>query len=417
MQVNKWCIVSVLLTVTGCKSVEELIGDSNIYYDDAVYLSPLPEQGSIDTGYPQVYSQEDLEQNRNAIPDFDTLVLEPMEVNRSETALFPQWMNFELDKSNPLIGYGSDFFQTVHAVEPSIYDADTLEFVWGPYDNDYTQLEGDQLVLYIRYSETNNFAYQYAVLLLDSNNVSSLTPVIWGGSNPDPDNARFANGVLVIDFTAAEQFTETYYQESTGTHGRFSVLYSFTESEDIDAGLTLVASKFRNYVSPSNEVPFSGTNIHGDIFRDENVINFARFTGESDVHTHDGCSFDCADSELESWSFDMVYRGSGQGRGEAKINGGDAVAPYGSGDSYITKEECWNDDFKREYLQVTQGGDSILNVLESYGESHSCSFLSTSISQLSLPNEEDIQGPGGSVLASLLEGGLGDRHSLQTQLE
>ncbi len=313
MQVNRLGFAFILPLINGCKSAGELIGDSNIYYDDTVYLSPAPE-GQNSPPEPE-YTEEDLSQNRNALPTYDLIALEPIDVNRSETALFPQWMNFELETSNPLIGYGLSLFEHAQNVAPDFYDLDTLEYVWGPFPNQYTEREEDKLVLYIRYEAESTFAYQYAVLLQNKDDNASLTPVLWGGTNPDEANPQYGNGVMIVDFSSAEQFSQTYYGESTLTSGRFAVAYSVSAFENLEAGLAVIGTKFSDYLSPSIEKEFNGLNIHGTFYHEERVLNFARFNGESDVHTDEGCSFGCEGSEIESWSFDMVYLDSGQGRG------------------------------------------------------------------------------------------------------
>src|SRR5690606_14309540 len=126
-------------------------------------------------------------------------------------------------------------------------------FVWGPYPD-----EIGYSAAYIRDTEATgeDLRYHFAFVRGASNDLATLTPVIWGGATPDPDNDDHGVGVTMWDFTANRAFAEEHdpsFDPADHDSGRFVALYGAGPDQDDPASeLSFVVAVFRDFV-PKDE--------------------------------------------------------------------------------------------------------------------------------------------------------------------
>ena len=125
MYTHRLLLTSFVTIFVGCRTTEELVGDSNIY------ITPdfIPEFEQDSEEIDVQYSEDDLDQSREALPEISTLSMEPIETSRSDIdALFPQFLNLESTTINELITESTSFLTTMQDTEPSYYNEETKEF-------------------------------------------------------------------------------------------------------------------------------------------------------------------------------------------------------------------------------------------------------------------------------------------------
>ena len=104
---------------------------------------------------------------------------------------------------NGAVGATVDMLEFITSLPPTIYNSNTKEFVWGPFEAD----DYGYMAAYIKdVGDAGDFRFEYALLRGASNDLATLTPIIYGGATPDPLNDDRGEGATVWDMTAADAF-------------------------------------------------------------------------------------------------------------------------------------------------------------------------------------------------------------------
>ncbi len=324
--------VPCLLVMGGCQTGGDTGGGS---YDQALleeYLRAIPSASVL--GAP--------------VPEAGTLQKGVAEVG--EPAMFPQQAVPVAKNINQTIKDMLDTLDKVVQHPPTVYNSETKEFFWGPIDNGSSALEGDSVALYIRdQGEDADFRYSYAWLRGVGSDASTLTPVIWGGSNPDPDNEDYGDGVALWDYEANYQWLLEYYpdQAENVTRGRFVARYakgpSSAEPGDI---VTVVVAVFRDYVAEgadADAIPEDLDYFWGNIFDGTNELDFLDFAYQDDLKGTSG-------ETPEDIDLQLAFYNNGLGRAEAVATGGDL--PEDMPGYYLAADECWDAALLRTFYEV-----------------------------------------------------------------
>ncbi len=304
------------------------------------------------------YDQALLDEYLRAIPPASLLeVPEPEGTTEAkgiaevgEPAMFPQQAVPVAKNINHYIKDMLDTLDKVVQHPPTVYNSETHEFFWGPIDNSSSALEGDSVALYIRdQGEDADFRYAYAWLRGVGSDTSTLTPVIWGGSNPDPDNEDYGDGVALWDYEANYAWMLEYYpdQADTVSRGRFVARYAKGPSDDQpDKIVTLVVGVFRDFVAEDagpDAVPEDLDYFWGNIFDGTNELDFLDFAYQDDLK---GTSTET----LEDVDLQLAFYNNGVGRAEANVTGGDL--PEDMPGYYLAANECWDAALLRTFYEV-----------------------------------------------------------------
>ncbi|MCK5688639.1 hypothetical protein KAI87_05170, partial [Myxococcota bacterium] len=101
-----------------------------------------------------------------------------------EPAFYPQHAEGIVAGVNGAVKGIIDLMELIVAIEPTFYNSETLEFVWGPWENnDENNDDFGWTMVYIRDNGADtdkDFRYDYALLKGTSNDLATMTPVIWG---------------------------------------------------------------------------------------------------------------------------------------------------------------------------------------------------------------------------------------------
>jgi hypothetical protein len=259
---------------------------------------------------------------------------------------------------------------------PSAWNSETLEFVWGPWDNEDSALEGDTIAVYIRDQgeDADDFRYVYALLRGIESDLSTMSPVIWGGSNPDPENEDFGNGVILWDFEANREWEAQYHPDRAFSEsGRFAAAYARGEDEeDEDSTVTWVVAALRDVVTEENDDPLTMDYLYGSVENSNERIDFADFNIVTDIDD------DETKTDLEDLGIRMAFYNHGTGRAEIDAIGGDIEEGY-----YVEGTECWDADIDRTYLTLDA-------IRESDGETYSIIGPIGAADQCAMPSLEGI---------------------------
>lgn len=354
--------------------------------------------GQDETGYDAAL----LEQYRNAVPKRSTLSAATPE-NKSgravgDPAMYPHEAGPLAIGINGAVGGIISLMEQIVSLEPTLYNAETQEFIWGPWPNDN---DFGTVLAYIRkMPEGEDFQYVYALLRGVDNNVAAMSPVIWGGATPDPEDEEDGVGVTLWDFEANEAFAEANdpdYATKAFDRGRFVAIYAAGPSEDNpDDRMTWVVSVFRDWV-PEHQAggePIDLDYLYGK-FEDASeslTLDFFDFAITADIH-------EPADNMplQEDVSIRMAFLNGGWGRAEANAVGGE----LGDGE-YVDVVECWDEALARQYVNfdfVLDGGKGSytepdqglpgLCVIPD-GQGNMVPFFASSLDELGIPRLADI---------------------------
>lgn len=300
---------------------------------------------------------------------------------------------------NTLIGNILDTIEAVVATPPTIYNSDTKEFVWGPFDNEDSPLEGDKALVYIKeQAEDDDFQFVFAFARLMGDDIATAAPVIWGGVNPDPENEDHGNGVLLLDFEASRAFGEANGADiSTEARGRFAAGFGRGPNEDgSDGTVTIVLGALRGYSEGGNEavsVDHLWGNVEG---ADGNTIDFVNLAIEGNV-LEESAAVETLDMQLVLWN-------RGIGRGEVLLTGGDAGTSIGEG------TECWDAAVEQQYYEVVVTDEAgAETVIETEGDlATGCPApFDVPLADLGIPTLDDVDGGILEALQNAAENGLG----------
>ncbi len=332
------------------------------------------------------FDQQRLAEYRAALPSKAALRAEAPQPTSAkmlgDPAIYPHSSWPIVEGINGAVENMIDVLDTVVSLPPTFYNSETLEFVWGPYPND----DGvGYIAAYIKDTQTDeDFRYQYAFLRGASNDLATLTPIIWGGATPDPTNDDHGVGVTLWDFEANRAFEEANdpaYDENAGNRGRFAALYAAGNDEDEPANeVAYVVSVFRNFVPEDNPTadPTDLDYFYGHYVAPEHTLDFLDYEAAFDVS-------DPADGIAEDVGVRLAFLDEGTGRAEADAMNGSLAA-----NQSVEAVECWDTAIDQTYLsfELLESGD----VLDSYvdGELTNCGLFQATLDDLQIPSLQDI---------------------------
>lgn len=239
--------------------------------------------------------------------------------------------------------------RTITDLPPTLYDSEKKEFVWGPWDNDD---DYGQVLVYLRENpEGDDFKYGYAVIRLVDSDISTGTPVVWGGATPG--EKKQGVGVTLWDFEANNAFSTQHDPDFDETeardYGRFAMVYGRGEEEDGKFGFNVAV--FRDFMPKDAEEgaePVDLDYFYGH-FRgnDGNVVDFLDWQLDGNLCDADPstCFEMAADGAPETLSLRSAFFNHGAGRAEATVSGGDLT-------QIVDVVECWDDDLDRTHMSV-----------------------------------------------------------------
>lgn len=295
-------------------------------------------------------------------------------------AVYPQASAELIVGINGTVGLTVDLLEFITALPPTYYNSETLEFVWGPFEDEkygYT-------AAYIKDVGTSgDFRFEYAFLRGASNDLATLTPIVYGGATPDETNEDRGFGVAAWDMTAADDFDAQHNPDydPTAPHdrGRFVAAFGAGPDEnDPNTEVTFVVAVFRDFVSADSE--------------DGQALDLDYFYGHGDTP---GMSWDFVDYQLgmdvsddgiaEDVGVRMAFLNGGVGRAEADAAGGSLEANQ----SYNVVE-CWDTSLDQTFMEanIKEGGVSTL--AESLGTPEDCGLFNASLDDLGVPRLENV---------------------------
>lgn len=316
------------------------------------------------------YDSEELAEFRSAIPSPDRLAAvapgeqpDPNALTRSGTAELAKLAVGSALAINAPAKAVVLTLEALTSIKPTLYDSEKQQFVWGPFDND----EGHGKVLaYIQKNPKDaDFAYGYALVRLDGEDVSTGAPVIWGGATPlskaDDEGDRSGTGVTLWDFEANRRF-ETDYDpdfdaDAAADRGRFVML--FGRNDEDGARFKFNVAVFRDFVSKDGDRPDA---IDADYFyghfkgENGNLVDFVDWSMQADLCDEgtDTC-FDKksdASNAAEQLDFRAAFLNRSIGRAEATVSAGDLTQT-------VNVTECWDEDIDRAYIGLVVDGATI----------------------------------------------------------
>jgi len=170
-----------------------------------------------------------------------------------------------------------DLLDNVTSTDPSLYNSETQEFLWGPYDDDDSEVEDGQVYVYIKdQGEGHDFRYVYAFARGVGDDLSTFRGVIWGGANPGPEDEDYGSGITLWDFEANRAFVNEHNPDAGfQTEGRFVAVYGHGPSEDNPEHIvTLVAASFRNFKDREDDEAGDLDHLYGRVDDGENIVDF-----------------------------------------------------------------------------------------------------------------------------------------------
>jgi hypothetical protein len=331
------------------------------------------------------YDQATLDQFRSAIPTETQLSASAPKASLQaivgDPAMLPKGSQDIVLGINGSVGGIIDTMKAIVATEPTIYNSDTKEFVWGPYPNE----DGvGTVAAYIKdQGEGADFRYAYALLRGVDKDLAKMSPVIWGGATPDPDSEDHGAGVTLWDFEANFAFESANNPDVAKTpldRGRFVAVYGKGKNDKGEFGVVLAA--LRNFVpkdKPMN-TPSDLDYFYGQFKDATNQVDFVDWEGSVDI------SDDVSKPAAELLNVHLAFFNEGTGRGEASASGGDLA--MGQKADIV---ECWDKSLSRSYLSFatsTNGASDGPAALE--GDIAGCGYFSPTLKELGVPSLADI---------------------------
>ncbi len=304
-----------------------------------------------------------------------------------------------------------NLMRAITDLEPTLYNSDTQEFLWGPWDNDNGF---GTVAAYIKQQpEGADFRYVYALLRGVGNDLQTMKPVIWGGSNPDTTNPDFGNGITLWDFEANYEFAQANdpdFATQPYDRGRFVAIYAQGADEnEPTATATWVYAVFRNFIGKDDYVASADPFVEGADL-DYLYGRYLDTTGWNIDFLHFAFAMDAETSTpaLEDVSVKMAFLNSGWGRAEASANGGDLVAP----EAYNVTE-CWDAALDRTFLNQVATDSEGNPYTAAEGVETSCGpdvngtpLFANTLSALGLPDLNDVDLGLKAALENAAENGL-----------
>lgn len=298
-----------------------------------------------------------------------------MAAKLGDPAIFPKGSNDIVVGINGSVKGMIDILGAVVALEPTLYNSDTKEFVWGPYDNDNGV---GTIAVYIK-EANGDFKYEYAFLRGIDKDLATMKPVIFGGATPDPNGAEHGAGVTLWDFVANNEFEAANnpdYKPENFEQGRFVAVYAKgVDEKGNDAAYVLAA--LRNFVSKDNPTaaPASVDYLFGHYDDKVNTIDFLNWTANIDIDN------DPMKTGIEDVDIKMAFLNEGTGRAEVMASGGDLGADTATG------VECWGKAIEQTYLTLsTMAGP----VVPDEGTVEACGIFKDDFKTLGIPTLDAV---------------------------
>ena len=329
--------------------------------------------------------QQLLTEYRKAIPSMSQM--EASEVQRTTQALgdpavLPAGSYEIVEGINGGVAALIGTLEAIVATEPTVYNSDTLEFVWGPFPND----DGvGYVAVYIRDAgEEDDLRYHFAFLRGIDNDMANLTPVIWGGTTPSEENEDHGVGLALYDFEANYAFEEAHNPDVANLEterGRVAFLFGAgPDEEDPTNEVGFVVASFRDFVSADepNATPGDLDYMYGHYAdnREGHTLDFLNYRAAMDV--------DDDASGIELVDVRMAFLDEGTGRGEAIVVGGNMEAG-----EVAALEECWDTSINQTFIRLAAAsGDGAILLQE--GDPANCGLFEASLAELGIPLLDDI---------------------------
>ncbi|MEM6731650.1 MAG: hypothetical protein AAF658_08845 [Myxococcota bacterium] len=323
-----------------------------------------------------------------------------------DVALFPASSVDIVQGINGTVAWVVTVLDFVTNFEPTFYNSETREYVWGPFEND----DGVGFVsVYIKENDPGSeFQYTYGFVRGATRDLANTAVVIAGGGTPlDPENDdpntvddnEFGQGVLFVDFDADLAFdleNDPTTDVGERDRGKFVAVFGKNaDEEDPDATLSSVVAAFRNFV-PAGETaePTDLDYLYGVYETDEWKADFLNYRL--------GIEIDENTSAREDTEVQLAFVNDGIGRAEVLATGGS----LGAGES-ITAIECWGEDFDRTYLDIQTNVDGGYTYIE--GSEAGCfAPFNQPLGNLDIPSLADIAEEDFAEIANIAENGLVD---------
>jgi len=361
------------------------------------------------------YSAAMLETYKAALPKLSLLEApspqSDMQAQLGNPATYPAIAAPQVRAVNEQVRGLVDMLEAITALPPTVYNSDTLEFVWGPWENDDTALQGDNVLAYIKDNGAGaDHRYSYAFVRGMGNDVATYQPVIWGAMNPGPDDDT-GNGLVLFDFEANKLFEDAHNPSVSAdlTRGRFAIAFGRGESDDgSGAMVTIVLSTFRDFLPDGQAGDVVDMDqLYGHVAGvDGNTVDFVSILAAADI-TPD----DAANSALEDIDLRLAFLNGGLGRAEAIASGGDLTSD--TGESVVLATECWDGLIARTYLDVAAEGEIAADMpdgritIEREGEPELCGpIFNNTLADLSIPSIDDVDSALLEALENVAANGL-----------
>lgn len=376
------------------------------------------------------YSASELSRYKAALPSASQLTAATpaaSAVRATATSDFPQMAKSAVKDINGVVAGIIDLMRAIVELTPTVYNSDTHEFVWGPWNNDN---DFGQVAVYIKeqlpltkpatgcpsgYAEkpagtcTPDFHFVYALARGVGNDMATYTPVIWGGANPDATNPDFGTGVTLWDFEANYTFAvanDPGYATKDFARGRFVALYGKGASTNANdpAGSTFAF----NVAVFSKFVPQDKPNIAGidaeyfyGFYKGAFQLGFVNFHTQSDVD-HD------ASGDPEDLTVRIAYLpDTGVGRAEADIAcpTGTTCSLPGPTSSVGHATECWDASLGKLYANLTYNTWSLTTPVGATPADCGAPFQNT-LTDLNVPSLSGIDPALMAILHSVADHGM-----------
>lgn len=384
---KKLAIAGLLTSVSlfGCAADGTEDPNPNDQIDQALlaeYRAALPSMGELQATAPQA-SAAALRSSITAVGD---------------TALYPDASHDIVIGINGAVSGIIQLMEQVVMVPPTVFNSETKEFVWGPWDNE----DGIGFVAaYIRDAgEGEDFRYQYALLRGIDNDLAKMQPVIWGGATPDADNEDHGVGITLWDFEANRAFEEANnpdYANLVLDQGRFVALYSKGYDEkDPSAEVAFVLATFRGFVPQDkpDQAPTDLDYFYGRYTSADMTGDFLDWEAGIDVS-------EPADGLAENVGVRMLFLNEGTGRAEADAAGGSLAA-----NEAVHVTECWDDSISRTYLLTELLADGTPAQSFTEGTIEGCGSFQASLSEIGIPSLDDVDPALRAALSDVATNGI-----------
>jgi hypothetical protein len=297
-----------------------------------------------------------------------------------DPAVFPAGSQDIVVGINGSVGYIVQTMKAIVALEPTLYNSDTKEFFWGPYDNK----DGfGTVAAYIKDAgEGAEFRYHYALLRGADQDVAKMKPVIWGGATPDASNEAHGAGVTLWDFEANHAFEQANnpdYANLQLERGRFVAVYAAGAADKGQAAF--VVSVLRGFVPKENPAaaPADLDYFYGRFDDGTHQLDFL------DWESHYNLDSDPAKTAAEAVSVHMAFLNEGVGRAEAQAKEGDLAA-----NQVADVVECWDGALAETHISLTVSTDGVQDGQVSEGDVASCGIFQKSLGELGVPSLADV---------------------------